>query len=71
MVTDYQEIRFGIIAFEKGFVTHEQIIKALEIQATENITTGKHRLIGEIMVEMGSINTSQVGEVLEAQSKEA
>ena len=71
MVTDYQEIRFGIIAFEKGFVTHEQIIKALEIQATENITTGKHRLIGEIMVEMGSINTSQVGEVLEAQSKDA
>ena len=29
--------RFGAIAVEKGFVTEEQLIQALQIQAIENV----------------------------------
>ena len=35
--------RFGTIAVDKGFISEEQLIKALELQAKENIAEGKHR----------------------------
>ena len=63
MVTDYQEIRFGIVAFEKGFVTHEQVIKALEIQVKENLTNGMHRRVGVILFEQGLMTLMQIDEV--------
>ena len=69
MDKEYLEYRFGFIAVRKGFVTSEQVSKVLGVQVEENILTEKHRKTGEIMVDMGFMNTSQVDEVLEQMSK--
>lgn len=69
MDKEYLEYRFGFIAVKKGFVTPEQVSKALEVQLKENVLAEKHRKIGEIMVDMGFMSTSQVDEVLEKMSK--
>lgn len=61
----YLEYRFGFIAVKKGFSTSEQVFKALEVQFKENVLLEKHKKIGEILVDMGFMNTSQVDEVLE------
>jgi len=71
MDKEYLEYRFGFIAVKKGFVTPEQVSKALEVQLKENVLTEKHRKTGEIMVDMGFMNTSQVDEVLEKMSKKS
>ena len=57
--------RFGAIAVEKGFITEEQLFQALKIQAKENVEEGKHRLLGQILLEEGLITASQIEEVLE------
>jgi hypothetical protein len=62
---EYFEHRFGLIAVKKGFVTPEQFIKAFDIQFNENLSALKHRRIGEIFVDMGLMNASQVKEVLD------
>ena len=58
--------RFGALAVEKGFVTLDQVIEAISIQARENIEGKGNRLIGEILRELGYLTTSQIYEVLEA-----
>ena len=63
------EKRFGSIAVEKGFITPNQLIEALKIQRTEEVITGKHTLLGEILLEQGHITTQQINEVLESQGK--
>lgn len=65
MNTEDNEMRFGIIAVEKGFVTAEQIVNALEIQVKEDLSSGKHQRIGMILLEQGYITLQQVNEVLE------
>jgi len=57
--------RFGALAFDKGFLNVEQIIEALSIQLKENIETGKNRPIGEILVQLGYINSKEIKELLE------
>ncbi|GAB6907490.1 hypothetical protein DESC_350030 [Desulfosarcina cetonica] len=57
--------RFGTIAVEKRFITTEQLLEALKLQAEENIGTEKHRLIGQILFDLGYITESQIEEVLE------
>ena len=69
MDKEYLEYRFGFIAVNKGFVTPEQVSKVLGVQVEENVLAEKHRKTGEIMVDMGFMNTSQVDEVLEQMSK--
>jgi hypothetical protein len=59
------EIRFGVVAIQKGFVTLEQAVDALEIQVKENTLEGEHRLIGQILLELGFISQSQIDEVLQ------
>lgn len=59
----YQK-RFGTIAVDKGFIDDEQLIKALEIQAKENVMEGKHRLLGQILMDEGLLTTEQVDEIL-------
>ena len=56
--------RFGAIAVEKEFVTEEQLLEALQIQAKENLQEGKHRLLGQILLDKGHITNSQIEEVL-------
>ena len=56
--------RFGTVAVERGFVTLDQVLNAMNIQIREDIEKGEHRLIGMILVEMGAMKASQVKEVL-------
>lgn len=60
-----QKKRFGTIAIEKGFITHENLNEALEIQAQENLKNGKHRLLGQILVDKNFLTDEQVTEVLD------
>jgi transcriptional regulator CtsR len=56
--------RFGVIAVEKGFITKEQLMYALNIQASENIAEGRHRLIGQILLEEKLMTEAQIEEVM-------
>jgi hypothetical protein len=58
------EKRFGALAVEKGFITVEQLIKAMDIQIFENLQEEKHRLIGDILFEEGFITKKQIDEML-------
>lgn len=63
---EHYEKQFGIIAIEKGFITAENLIETLKIQVEEDIKYKTHRLIGEILMDKGYINPSQIQEVLDA-----
>ena len=60
--------RFGSIAVDRGFITTEQLLEALQIQARENVEMGSHRLIGQILVGKGYLSESQLDEILESLS---
>ncbi len=64
-----QHKRFGTIAVDKGFISEEQLIKALELQAKENIAEGTHRLLGQIFIDEGLLTPEQVDEILETMSQ--
>lgn len=64
MEKEYFAYRFGFMAVKKGFATPEQISQAFEVQFEENVSAKKHRRIGEILVDMGVMSTSQFNEVL-------
>ena len=63
------EKRFGDIAIEKGFVSPEQLVEALKIQAMDDIEKGKHRLIGRIILEQGIVTLDQIDAVLDVLGK--
>jgi hypothetical protein len=63
MTRDFQ-IRFGMIAVEKGFITGHQLVEAAVIQVREDVEGKPHRPIGEILVELGYMRPSQVQVVL-------
>ena len=62
--TEHFEKQFGIIAIEKGFITADNLIEALKTQIKEDIILKDHRLIGEILMEMGCLTAEQIQEVL-------
>ena len=66
MMAESMEVRFGWVAVQKGFITLEQLVDALGVQAEENVTKGKHTLIGEILFELGFLNRSQIDEILQS-----
>ena len=57
--------RFGVIAVEKGFITLEQLVEAMTTQIQEGIEGKKHRLIGQILLSLGYLTSSQIDEVME------
>ena len=61
--------RFGTIAVDKGYISENQLIKALELQAKENVKEGKHRLLGQIFLDEGLLTNAQVDEILETMSQ--
>lgn len=63
MEKKFIEKRFGSIAVEKGFITVEQLVEALTIQAKENVERDEHRRLGRILLDQGFINDSQIDEV--------
>jgi len=69
MEPDRFKKRFGTIAVEKGFVTAEQVLEAMNIQIKEDIQGREHRLIGTILVEKGDITFSQLQEVLDTMNQ--
>jgi hypothetical protein len=56
--------RFGMIAVEKGFVTSDQLKKALAMQIEDNLSDKPHRLIGRIFFEEGLMTPQQIEIVL-------
>ena len=69
MATEDNEMRFGIVAVDKGFVTAEQIVNALELQVKEELSSGKHQKMGMILLEQGQMTLIQVDEVLKELEK--
>jgi len=61
----FVEPRFGDVAISKGFITPDQLIKAMTFQIKEELNNKKRRPIGEILIEMGYMNTSEVEETLD------
>ena len=61
---EHYEKRFGIIAVEKGFISAADLVKGLTIQVNEDLQKIPHRLLGEILFEMGVITDRQIEEVL-------
>lgn len=60
------EKRFGIIAVENGFISPNQLIKAINIQIMEDVKKGSHRLVGRILLEEKNMTRPQVDEVLKS-----
>jgi len=65
MQTDHSEKRFGVVAVQKGFITPDQLFKALKVQVQDDLEQGDHRLLGEILQGEGVMTWTQIGEVLE------
>ena len=63
------EQRFGDIETSNGFTTLNQLVQAMTIQAKEETGKGKHRLLGEILIDAGSMNESNVKKVLDSMQK--
>ena len=70
MEVELREIRFGMVAVQKGFILPDQVIDALTIQISEELDEEEHRLLGEILLELEYMNASQIGEVLDEMNKQ-
>lgn len=65
MVPDSDDVRlFGEAAFEMGLVNTAQLYQALTIQAKREVENRPHKILGEILVELGYLNEKQVLDVL-------
>lgn len=64
MAIEDLDLRFGSVAVRKGFITSEQLIEVLSIQATENVENNTHRIIGTILREKEYLTIEQIDEVL-------
>ena len=64
MVVKRIEKRFGTIAVEKGFITIDQLMDALDVQVREDLSGKKHRLIGKILYDLGFLTIDQIERVL-------
>ena len=62
--TSYFQVRFGMVAVEKGFISGHQLVEATVTQVREDVEGKPHRPIGEILVELGYMRPSQVQVVL-------
>lgn len=58
------EKHFGAIAIEKRFITLDQFIEAMTLQVREDLNSLEHRRIGQILLDMGYLNGSQIREIL-------
>ena len=60
MNTEEISKRYGVKAVERGFITLDQLLMAINIQIVENLEKGDHRLIGRILAELGIISPSSL-----------
>jgi hypothetical protein len=61
--------RFGTIAVRKGFVTPEEVKRAIIEQLDDNISGREHRLLGSILFGNGLITEVQIEAVLQELKK--
>ena len=54
------EKRFGTIAVEKGFITIDQLMDALEVQVREDLAGIKRRHIGKILYDLGFLTLDHI-----------
>ncbi len=66
MTLEQLKKRFGDIAAEKGFITHDQLDEALNVQKENAVEGLAHRLIGSVLFRRGYMTIEQVIEVLSA-----
>ena len=64
MEIEHLERRFGVTAVKKGYITSDQLVEALAIQVAEDISTGDHGPIGNILYEQRIITIGKINEVL-------
>jgi hypothetical protein len=64
-----QKVTFGQVAVRKGFASRKQVDEALRIQRALHEQTGKHKLIGLVMLEMGILGTTELISVLKELSR--
>jgi len=57
--------RFGRIAFNRKYVTLEQVQRALAEQMEDNVTQKPHRLLGDILLENNWITEGQMESILD------
>ena len=55
---------FGEVAFEKGYISSDQLYEALAIQARDEAWNRPYRFLGQICIDLGSLTEKQVLEVL-------
>ena len=55
---------FGEVAFERGFITSEQLYEALAIQAKAVADKKPYMFLGQVFIELGYMTEKQVLEVL-------
>ena len=60
---------FGSIAVGKRFLTLDQLIETMKIQIREDLINTNHKLIGELVIELGFMRATQVNEVLDVLSR--
>ncbi|HEU5359895.1 MAG TPA: hypothetical protein VFU42_01930 [Candidatus Deferrimicrobiaceae bacterium] len=60
----FEYVRFGSIAFQRKYVTKEQIQQALAAQVEDNVSGRPHRLLGAILLEKGWITKEQEASIL-------
>ena len=64
MSAEKLDLRFGALAVAKGFITPDQLVEAITTQVAENLKESKHRLIGEILRDLGYLTDVQTVEVI-------
>ena len=62
--TVMREVRFGVVAVAKGYITPDQLFEALKIQVQEDLEKENHRLLGEILIDQNAMTHEQKDEVL-------
>lgn len=55
---------FGEVAFEKGFISSDQLYEALAIQARDEVRNRPYRFLGQILIDLGYVTEKKVLEVL-------
>ena len=58
------EKRFGTAAIDSGVITKEQLQEALSIQVEENVEGNTHKLIGNILMDLGHMSDDQANKII-------
>ena len=59
-------LRFGDVSAALGYVTREQVAAALAVQRLDREAGRPHRLLGQILVDLGALTERDVSEILDS-----